>query len=261
MSTIVTGSLSYATVRDRLKGQNGVHEDPRSSNRQKFGVWYGWNGVPWCAIFCSWGFHGSTGQMGGKAAGVWSLADRFKKQGRYGYTPKVGALAIFDDYKHVEFVVAVYSDYMICVGGNTSRADGTNYWGGNVAIKRRYRSQMNGFCYPKYAGTTTTTPPATTTQRLLEVDGYWGLNSTKAMQEYLNREYKTGLSVDGSFGPKTANGVLKMLGRTQDGAFSSSDIKALEVKVGTAQSGTWNRANGYDDTSKAIQKWLNAHRG
>ena len=32
----------------------GVTENPSGSNMQKYGAWYGWNGVPWCAIFVSW---------------------------------------------------------------------------------------------------------------------------------------------------------------------------------------------------------------
>lgn len=259
MGTIVSGPLTYSTVKARLTGKNGVHEDPRNSNRQQFGVWYGWNGVPWCAIFQSWGFHGSTGQMGGKVAGCSSLRSRFQQQGRWGTTPKVGALAIFNYDKHVEMVIGVFSTYLLTVGGNTSRADGSNYWGGNVAIKKRQRSAIKGYCYPRYSGSTPSTP--STSQRLLVEDGRWGVNSTKAMQEHCNRVLKSGLDVDGSFGPKTANAVLKWAGRTPDSAFSIADIKAIEAKVGTSQSGTWNRAGAYDDTSKAIQHWLNAHRG
>lgn len=41
------------TVRLALS-QLGVEESPPYSNRQKFGVWMGFNGVPWCAIFQSW---------------------------------------------------------------------------------------------------------------------------------------------------------------------------------------------------------------
>jgi hypothetical protein len=34
--------------------QVGTSESPPGSNRQKYGVWYGFNGVPWCAIYVSW---------------------------------------------------------------------------------------------------------------------------------------------------------------------------------------------------------------
>lgn len=33
--------------------QVGVTESPAGSNRQKYGVWYGANGLPWCAMFQS----------------------------------------------------------------------------------------------------------------------------------------------------------------------------------------------------------------
>jgi hypothetical protein len=36
--------------------QIGVKENPFGSNLQKYGLWYGMNGVPWCAIFASWCF-------------------------------------------------------------------------------------------------------------------------------------------------------------------------------------------------------------
>jgi hypothetical protein len=34
----------------------GNHETPYGSNRSKYGAWYGFNGVPWCAIFESYCF-------------------------------------------------------------------------------------------------------------------------------------------------------------------------------------------------------------
>lgn len=34
----------------------GVTESPPFSNRQKYGLWYGMNGAPWCAMYVSWVF-------------------------------------------------------------------------------------------------------------------------------------------------------------------------------------------------------------
>jgi|SRR5581483_4628967 len=34
--------------------QIGTTESPPGSNRQKYGAWYGFNGVPWCAIFITY---------------------------------------------------------------------------------------------------------------------------------------------------------------------------------------------------------------
>lgn len=234
MATISKGSLTFATIKARLVGQNGVHENPRNSNRQPYGVWYGWNGVPWCAIFMSWGFRGSLGQMGGKAASVPLLRQRFQQQGRYGSTPKVGAFAIFNYDKHVEMVLAVYSTYVLTVGGNTSKADGTNYWGGNVALRKRPRSAIKGYCYPIYATTTTapsgetTTPPPTTPTTPTLRTLYYNRDKTmtgsdiKRIQSELNRIFPTysKLVVDGKFGAATDKVVREFqrrAGLVQDG--------------------------------------------
>lgn len=42
---------------DLALSQVGVSESPAGSNRQKYGEWYGWNGVAWCAMFQSWCYH------------------------------------------------------------------------------------------------------------------------------------------------------------------------------------------------------------
>lgn len=43
-----------ATANDIIKiaeKELGTKEYPANSNKQKYGVAYGWNGVPWCVIF------------------------------------------------------------------------------------------------------------------------------------------------------------------------------------------------------------------
>jgi hypothetical protein len=37
-----------------MRKQIGVKENPLGSNRQPYGVWFGWNGVAWCAIWICW---------------------------------------------------------------------------------------------------------------------------------------------------------------------------------------------------------------
>lgn len=253
--SITTGRLTFSQVKKRLVEQVGVHEDPAGSNRQKFGVWYGWNGVPWCAIFLSWGFRDNLGQIGGKTASVQVLRSRFHEAKRYGSTPRVGSLAIFTNDSHAELVLEVHDGHLVTVGGNTSRSDGSNPWSGQVAVKKRYRNQIRGYCYPRYAAAVS----APTQIKLVE-DGYWGSKSTTALQQFLNRTRKAGLTVDGKFGPATTNAVLKWVGRTADSSLSSTDIKAVERKVGSPESGTWARSNTYDRTSKDIQRYLNSHR-
>lgn len=47
-------NLTRAATVALAMSQIGTSEYPPGSNRQKYGVWYGFNGVPWCAIFMSW---------------------------------------------------------------------------------------------------------------------------------------------------------------------------------------------------------------
>ena len=42
------------SIFNMAKSQVGTTEDPPGTNRQKYGKWYGWDGVAWCAIFQSW---------------------------------------------------------------------------------------------------------------------------------------------------------------------------------------------------------------
>jgi hypothetical protein len=41
---------------DKAITQLGTKESPSQSNNQKYGSWYGVNGVPWCAIFTTWSY-------------------------------------------------------------------------------------------------------------------------------------------------------------------------------------------------------------
>ena len=38
------------------RGQLGVTESPKGSNRTPFGAWYGLDGYPWCMMFVQWCF-------------------------------------------------------------------------------------------------------------------------------------------------------------------------------------------------------------
>jgi hypothetical protein len=50
--------------------QLGVKEDPPASNRQPFGVWFGSDGKPWCAMFASWCFHAAGVELCDDYAGA-----------------------------------------------------------------------------------------------------------------------------------------------------------------------------------------------
>ncbi|MGV3508301.1 MAG: peptidoglycan-binding protein [Sphingobacteriaceae bacterium] len=46
--------MSRQLIISTAKAQENIKESPAGSNHQKFGKWYGMNGVKWCAIFVSW---------------------------------------------------------------------------------------------------------------------------------------------------------------------------------------------------------------
>lgn len=121
----------------------GVKEDPAGSNRQKFGAWYGWNGVAWCAMFVSYCYT-AAGSKNTKKLARWAycpyiVADA--RAGRNGLTvtksPKPGDVVLFDREKDgVANHVGLFDHWIkegvtfASVEGNTSPANASN--GGQV---------------------------------------------------------------------------------------------------------------------------------
>jgi hypothetical protein len=136
----------------RAIAQIGTAESPRGSNKQKYGEWYGYNGVPWCAIFCTWCYE--TGARNSPA---------FVRGSRWAYVPYIvadararrngvqttddpipGDLICYDwerngEYDHVGlFEKWVGSGGFSAIEGNTSTASNSN--GGQVMRRTRYKS-------------------------------------------------------------------------------------------------------------------------
>jgi hypothetical protein len=63
----------------KAAGELGYKESPAGSNHQKFGVWYGVDRQPWCAMFVSWAY----------VVGAKSRA--FIRGSRYAYVPYIVA--------------------------------------------------------------------------------------------------------------------------------------------------------------------------
>jgi CHAP domain len=72
------GGSAAKTRLTRAEKQLGYKESPAGTNQNKFGDWYGMNGQPWCAIFCTW-----CDQTGGAPTAS------FKRGSRYAYVPYV----------------------------------------------------------------------------------------------------------------------------------------------------------------------------
>lgn len=148
----------------RREAKAAVHESPAGSNLQKYGKWYGQNGVPWCAIFVSWCFDQARPWFS------WSWV-RFK----YAYCPFVvadaragrnglsivhwqdvrpGDLALYDwpgespgTADHIGIVDRIVnrtSGTFTAAEGNTSAA-GSQDNGGAVLMKERNTSVVQAF--------------------------------------------------------------------------------------------------------------------
>lgn len=130
----------------------GNHENPYGSNRSKYGAWYGFDGVPWCAIFESYCF-AHTGHPSYRYAACEQIVSD-ARAGRNGlrevWSPMPGDINVFnlrgDPYAHTSFferwidqAAGSFSD----VGGNTGPADTSN--GGAVMRGTQNKAMVSHF--------------------------------------------------------------------------------------------------------------------
>ena len=139
-------------------GELGNTEYPMNSNKQKYGEWYGMNGVPYCAIFVSWVFNQTGIPLGiiDTDKGFHytpSALNHFKKTEELTKNPKTGDIVFFDwqgDGKvdHVGIFLQDNHDKItfMTIEGNTALGNDSN--GGEVMIKvRKYKQAV--FVHPK----------------------------------------------------------------------------------------------------------------
>lgn len=127
--------------------QIGIKESPFGSNHTKYGEWYGWNGVAWCAIFDSWCISTATGILW-KHAYVPEIVQCAREGRAYlsiTHDPEPGDLVAYgSDYHHIEFFEKELEGSMFsAVGGNTGPTDFSN--GGEVARSNRYYNTVGAF--------------------------------------------------------------------------------------------------------------------
>jgi len=141
---------------NKAKGEVGKKESPAHSNMQQYGAWYGMNGVPWCAIFCTW-----CDQTGSKPTKSFVKGSRYSyvpfvvsdaRLGRNGLSltssPQPGDLVCFDwgrdgEYDHIGLVLSKPDGRgtFDTIEGNTSTSDNSN--GGQVMQRTRNRTGQN----------------------------------------------------------------------------------------------------------------------
>lgn len=124
--------------------------------------YYGYNGAAWCCIF-QWSIfnksgHGDLFMGGGKTASCSEVTQWYRARGKFGTTPRVGALVVYGPggESHIGLVESAsgsgINDY-VSIEGNTSGATG------GLAARKQYgnrRSDVYGFCYIDYPAATAT---------------------------------------------------------------------------------------------------------
>lgn len=132
------------------------------NNNNKYGVWYGMNNQPWCAMFVSWcadqvGALGNNNKSGiiPRTAWVPDYQTYYSAKGLYkpkgSYTPKCGDIIIYGSNSHVGLVEQVSNGKVITIEGNTS-ANGNSSNGDGVYRRTRSLtdSWIKGYCVPEY---------------------------------------------------------------------------------------------------------------
>lgn len=139
----------------------------------------------------------SYGAGCGWSAEYYKRANRFYKVG-----PKVGDQIFFWNSKktsvaHTGLVIKVTASTVYTIEGNTSGASGVIDNGGGVCQKRYSitYSRIYGYGRPNYD------PEPVDTK----------IDTVKEVQQWLNKTYNSGLSVDNDYGPKTKKALVKAL--------------------------------------------------
>lgn len=167
--------MTAKQILEIAKKEIGVKESPAGSNRQKYGKAYGWDGVPWCAIFVWWCFRqaDATALLPVKTASCWQLMNEGKKRGLWvtsGYRP--GDILIYDfpggsATDHTGICESVSGNTVTAIEGNTGVGNDAN--GGMVMRRTRKLVYVKGAVRPKYD---VEKPLALIAQEIL--DGAWG---------------------------------------------------------------------------------------
>jgi len=128
----------------------GQKESPKNSNKTKYGLWFGLNGVAWCGIFVSWVYYNAKKPLGNIGftkgfSGCQTAVSYFTKHKKITTTPASGDIVFFDwnndgRYDHTGIYVRNIDDFTFeCIEGNTSLKNNSN--GGEVMLRVRYYKQ------------------------------------------------------------------------------------------------------------------------
>lgn len=186
--------------------ENGYKEDPATSNKTKFGAWYGINGQPWCAMFVSW-VYDQAGHPLGKVDSPKgyhycpSAYNFWKANNRLTSSPQPGDIVLFDwtgDGKcdHTGIFVKWLQEGKTFQSweGNTAVGDDSN--GGVVMLRNRNKSSVKAFVNAGVIDNNSFVPQPVTVAK-----GDAGSDITVLQKGLYDLGYE--ITVDGAFGPQT----------------------------------------------------------
>lgn len=135
----------------------GYTENPKNSNKTKYGAWFLYDGVAWCGMFVSWVYDQAKCNLGNIGfakgfAGCQTAVVHFTQTKEITKTPIMGDIVFFDwngdlRYDHVGiFEKDIDGVHFQSIEGNTSVGNDSN--GGEVM--RRFRAYKGCiFVHPK----------------------------------------------------------------------------------------------------------------
>ena len=203
--------MSRQSIIDTAASQSGTVEAPPNSNKTKYGVWYGLNGVKWCCIFVSWvydqaGNHLETIDTKNGYQSCQSGYVFWKRNNCIVHDPQPADIVLYDwngdgICDHTGIFVKWLDDAKTTFQaweGNTSV--GNNSDGGQVLLRTRKRVMVRAFVTPK-ALNEATPVPQDDDLKSGDVGG-----KVPVLQRMLH-DLGFDLTVDGNFGPQTMAAV------------------------------------------------------
>ncbi len=185
-----------------------------TDNDNPYGVWYGMNHQPYCAIGISWAaaHSGCTGIIPRHAYTPAGAAE-FKARGQWGTKPKLGAIVYYYNASlgriaHVGIVVKLNADgSWIAMEWNTN--DNGSRSGNGGYMLRRTTTRGGGFGYPRYKA-----PPVVVASAIQTLNAGVKPGANNGQVRYLKSclekaGYATDLPNDGFYGTGVRNAVAR----------------------------------------------------
>ncbi|WP_307741330.1 CHAP domain-containing protein [uncultured Mobiluncus sp.] len=239
----------------------------------RHGKYYGKSGVPFCAMFVTWVFR-QCGALppGGDFAYCPTGIKAMKKLGLEvnKRNAQPGDIVFFDwdggESDHVGIVEANNGSHLITIEGNTTYA----YRSGGVGRRTRSFGVVCNVFRPRYDSA----PPAPQARKTIAIDGYFGRESIRALQNRLGTPADGVISSQPAVNKPYVPNAVSGWEWVAHGAKGSTCISAWQKRVGANPDGYFGRetvtktqqflgvpADGYagNQTMTAWQTWINNH--